>query len=411
MIKKLQRRFILITMVSLALVMILLVGAINVLNLYQVNHRINDMLVMLSENQGRFPEFDRKPPQGIMKPFFDMNEETRYQTRYFTVAVNKDESIRQIDTSHIAAVSTEDALNYSERVVESGKSTGYIGIYKYLAVEQPWGKLLVFLDCRDQLQTSRTFLINSCIVALGTLLVVLLLVSLLSKRAIKPLIENAEKQKRFITDAGHEIKTPLAIISANADVLEMTGGNNEWITSIRNQVVRLDKLVKSLLLLSKMEEGSQKLPFKEFDLSRTVSETAGSFKTVAETQNKSFVMEIVPGVQYFGDESSIQQMVSCLTDNALKYSNPGGTVKITMMNDKKGIKLEVYNTVDQLDTGTLDRFFDRFFRADASRTGVSGSYGIGLSISKSVVEAHHGRISVKSEDGKSILFTVLLPVM
>lgn len=408
MIKKLQRRFILITMASLLAVMILLLGTINAVNLYQMNQKINGMLHMLSENQGRFPDFERIPPKGGMKPVFDMNEETKYQTRYFTATVSQDGSVKQIDTSHIAAVSPEDALDYSLRAVKSGKSRGFFGIYKYLAVEQQQETLLVFLDCRDQLQMARTFFINSCIVAVATLVLVLLLVSFLSKRAIKPFVLNAEKQKQFITDAGHEIKTPLAIISANADVLEMTVGNNEWITSIRNQVVRLDKLVKSLLLLSKMEEGTQRLSFQEFDLSKAVSDTAGAFRTVAETQNKTFIMEVQPGIRYYGDESSIQQVVSSLADNAIKYSNDGGIIKVSMIHDKKGIKLEVYNTLDQLDTRNLDRFFDRFYRGDASRSGDAGSYGIGLSIAKSVVEAHHGKISVKSEDGRSILFTVVL---
>jgi signal transduction histidine kinase len=225
---------------------------------------------------------------------------------------------------------------------------------------------------------------------------------------MKPFIESMEKQKQFITDAGHEIKTPLAIISANADVLELTGGESEWITSIRNQTNRLDKLVRNLLTLSKMEEGKIELVFTDFDISKAVLEITEPFKAIGEAQNKKFLMEIEPGIIFHGDQGSIHQLVSTLVDNAMKYSDEKGTIKITLSSSKKGIKLQVYNTVEELNIDNLDKLFDRFYRADSSRSRETGGYGIGLSIAKSIAEAHHGRISAKSEDGKSICFTVQL---
>ena len=204
------------------------------------------------------------------------------------------------------------------------------------------------------------------------------------------------------------ILTPLAIISANADVLELTSGKNEWITSIRNQTNRLDKLVKNLLMLSKMNEDDIELVFSDFNLSDIVFETAGPFKVIAENQNKKFLMDVEPELKFHGDESSIHQLVSTLVDNAMKYSNENGEIKISLSSVKRGIKLEVYNTVDKMDKGKLDKLFDRFYRADSSRSRETGGYGIGLSIAKSIVETHHGKISVKSEDGKSICFTVII---
>jgi signal transduction histidine kinase len=234
------------------------------------------------------------------------------------------------------------------------------------------------------------------------------LVSIFSKKAIKPIIDSMEKQKQFITDAGHEIKTPLAIISANADVLELTGGESEWITSIRNQITRLDKLVKNLLTLSKIDEGNIKMVFTVFDLSKVVFETAGPFEAIAETQKKMFQMELQTDVKFNGDESSIQQLISTLVDNAMKYSNEEGLIKVSLQTSKKGAKLEVFNTVDEIDKANLDKLFGRFYRMDSSRARETGGYGIGLSIAKSIVEAHHGKISVRSDDGRSICFTVLL---
>jgi two-component system, OmpR family, sensor histidine kinase CiaH len=409
MIKKLQRKFILITMGSLLVVMLLLIGSINGINLYRMEKKLNGFMRILTDNKGQFPKFERgEPPKDDKEFALHMNEETPFKTRYFVVEFNEDKSILQIDTSHIFAVSSGDAAEYAASVLEGSKDSGYKGIYKYSLVELSNGYLVVFMDCSDDIQTAEAFLLISCIVALATLLLMFLLVSVLSKKAIKPIIESTEKQKQFITDAGHEIKTPLAIISANADVLELTGGENEWITSIRNQTARLDKLVKNLLMLSKMDEDNRKMVFTEFDLSEVVIMMAEPFETIAETKNKKFQMDIQPDITLLGDKSSIEQLISTLVDNAIKYSNEGGSIKITLSSVKKGIKLEVYNTTQELDTHNLDKLFDRFYRADSSRSRDTGGYGIGLSIAKSIVEAHHGKISVKSEDGRSICFTVVI---
>lgn len=406
MIKKLQRKFITITMVSSLLVMLLLVGSINIIYLVWMNNDLDKTIEFLAETQGKIPDYNKKDMPKIV-PGFKMDEETKYMTRFFLVWVNSDGSIRGHDTGHIKGVSSGDVDEYALNVMNKGKSSGFSNGYKYKVIEQDDGYMLVFLYSNNQLQMASKILVISFLVSLGTLLLMFILVSVFSKKAIKPIIENAEKQKLFITDAGHEIKTPLAIISANADVLELTGGENEWINSIRNQTLRLDKLVKNLLTLSKMDEDNIKVSFAEFNLSETVAMTSEPFAAVAEAKNKKYRMDIQPDKKMFGDESSIEQLVSTLVDNAMKYSNEEGTIKITLSTSKKGTKLEVFNTTDEIDTQNLDQLFDRFYRADSSRARETGGYGIGLSIAKSIVEAHHGKISVKSEDGKSICFTVL----
>ncbi len=413
MIKKLQRKFIMITMGSLLLVMLLLIGTINGINVYQMQQRLNGAIDILSQNQGKFPKFEKKdPPKGGFRSDFEMNEETQFATRYFVVKIGEEGDIMEIDTSHIA-ISSEAAMNYAAKVLSFGKESGYTDDYKYSLVRNSDGYILIFVFCREQISTATKFLLNSCEVAAITLVLMFLLVSVFSRRAIKPIIENAKKQKQFITDAGHEIKTPIAIISANADVLELTGGSSEWITSIRNQTCRLDKLVKNLLMLSRMEEDNLKLALTDMNLSRTVEEIAGSFLPVAEMQSKNFQMDIQPGLMLHGDENSIQQLVSTLVDNAMKYSDEGGTIRVTLSAARKGVKLEVYNTVleldmKNLDTKNLDKLFDRFYRGDGSRSRETGGYGIGLSIAKSIVEAHHGKIGAKSDDGRSIRVTVIL---
>lgn len=408
MIKKLKRKFILITMTSLLLVIILLLGAINGLNIYQMEQRTNETIEILSENQGKFPKFEKKdPPKSTSILDFMMNEDTQFKTRYFIVKIDEDGNVKEIDTSHIAAVTSEGAEDYAEEIIENGKDRGYEETYKYAVVPDADGYMLIFLDCTMEMQTVKILLFTSFLVAMFTLLLVFILVSIFSRRAMKPIIESMEKQKQFITDAGHEIKTPIAIISANTDVLELMGEKNEWTDSIRNQTRRLDKLVKNLLMLSRMEEDGMRLSFSEIDLSEAVYETGNSFKAVAQMQGKSFQMNIQPDIKINGDENSIQQLISTLVDNAVKYSNDMGIIRISLSPAKKGVKLEVYNTTEEIKTDKLDRLFDRFYRQDSSRSRETGGYGIGLSIAKSIVEAHHGKISVKSLDGKSICFTVL----
>lgn len=410
MIKQLQKKFIIITMGSLFGVMVILIGLINGINLIQMSNRIEKTIEILAENEGKFPRMDKEMPFRRMKPpfEFEMTAETPFETRYFIVKMNENNMIYQIDTSHIAAVSSEQALEYANLILRDGKDSGFADIYKFQMVAQPMGSYLIFLDCSSKIQVARNFLIISCMVGVVTLCMVFVLITILSKRVIRPFIENSNRQKLFITDAGHEIKTPLAIISANVDVLEISNGKNEWIASIRNQITRLDQLVKSLLTLSKMEEEEIKLSFTEFNFSELIARVTASFEPVAETKGRLLRTDIAPNIIYYGDENSMEQLISTLLDNGIKYSNDAGELRISLKSHKNSLKLEAYNTTEDLDVTNLERLFDRFYRSDSSRTRETGGTGIGLSIAKSIVEAHHGKINVRSEDGKSICFTVIL---
>lgn len=398
-----------ITMGSLALVVFALLASINVANLYKMDRQVNGAIKILSDNEGEFPKYRNGIELTSEQKFgFEITPETQFETRYFVIKVDKDDSVIDTDIRHVAAVTSDSAVSYANEVLNSSKKSGLEDVYKYAVIDEPYGHMLIFIDCRTQLQQATSVLLISCSVAAVTLLFVFVLVSIFSKRALNQIIKSMEKQKQFITDAGHEIKTPLAIISANADVLEMTSGKNEWITSIRNQTQRLDKLVKNLLTLSKMNEDDIKLLFTDFNLSDVVADMVEPFEVIAQKQNKKIIMDIHPKVKFHGDEDSIRQLVSTLVDNAMKYSNEKGTIKISLYGVKRGAKIEVYNTTDNIDKKNLNKLFDRFYRADSSRSRETGGYGIGLSIAKSIVETHHGKIMAKSEDGKSVCFTVII---
>lgn len=410
MIKALQKKFILITMISLLVVTVILVGSINAMNFYSTNQKLDQTLDFLSQ--------DKQQLQSTVEDDVPVKQQPKKTTvskelRYFIVKLNKDESLKQIDTSFIREVSSTTAQEMAKKVVEKGRTSGFYGNYKYMVSRESDAKIIVFLYAQNELSMAKQTFFISLLVSFCTLLVMFGVITVFSRRAIKPIIENTEKQKRFITDAGHEIKTPLAVISASADVLELTYGKDEWIKSIRNQTLYLDKLVKNLLILAKTEENNQNFFFSEFLISALAEKLATEFKKMEKAATKSFEFQVEPQILFYGDRDGMEQMIRILFDNAFKYVNQDGTIRFSLYQskNKKNVQIEVYNTVDHIDTKNLNRFFERFYRSDESRNRESGGYGIGLSIAKSIVEVHHGKINAKSKDGKSVTFTVILPII
>lgn len=230
-------------------------------------------------------------------------------------------------------------------------------------------------------------------------------------KILKPVTESYEKQKRFITDAGHEIKTPLAIIKADADVLEMEYGENEWLDGIQAQIKRLSSLTADLVYLSKMEEADNTLPMIEFPFSDVVLETAQSFHALAQTQEKQFTFHVPPMLSYNGNEKAIRQLVNILLDNALKYSPEQGYVYLDVQKQHRQIQLTVFNTTEQpIKKENLEHLFDRFYRADASRNSQTGGYGIGLSVAQAIVTAHSGKITASTKDNLSLEISISFPI-
>lgn len=440
MIKKLQRKFVLIVMLSLLAVLLLVVGGINGMNIYQINQKSDTLLTMLTENGGNFPRREGKrmpsdtgepaenqlaPPEEVQNADgqpgefhkggllgYRISEETPFETRYFTVTLSEDGDSTEdaeTDMSHIAAVSSDEAKEFMTKVLDGGKKRGYCGQYKYqMNQKEDKSILCVFVDCGNDLQSIRNFALLSLLVGAACILMVLVLVAVLSGRAIRPVIESMEKQKQFITDAGHEIKTPIAIISANAEVIEMCGGENEWTRSIRNQVRRLDELVKNLLALSRLDEMQDKMETTKFLCGKIVKGTVDSFTAVAQSRSLLIEEEIDQSLYLWGNEEQFKRLVTLLMDNAVKYADEGGRIKVSLGKKEKGMELCVYNDCDNMPEGDLNRLFDRFYRADSSRSRQSGGYGIGLSAALAIVKAHKGKITARAKD-EGICFTARFP--
>lgn len=421
MIGRLRRKLIVACMVSLAVVLTVILGGVNLLSYHKVVADADAVLALLDANGGAFPKNHDKPmentppgsaPTEKRDPLGQrpLSPETPYESRFFSVLLGADGQPLQIDTGQIAAVDEEEAVVYAQNVSASGRTSGFWGNYRYLLCEEAQGSLIIFLDCGRSLSSFRMTLLTSVLLALLGLLAVLVLLLILSKRIVRPMAESYEKQKQFITDAGHELKTPMTIISADADLAEMECGENQWISDIRRQAQRLTALTNDLIYLSRMEEEQPKLQPIDFPISDVAEEMAQSFQALAQSQEKAFSLRIQPMLSCNGDEKAIRQLLSILLDNALKYSPAGGQLELRLEKQGRGLLLAVSNTTAQpVEQEKLPHLFDRFYRTDQSRSSQTGGYGLGLSIARSIVLAHKGKIRAESPDGQMLVFLIHLP--
>lgn len=500
MLKKLRRKFIAIAMLSVSIVLIAIVGTINIANYISTNEALDARLKLIAGNGGTFPDLleqknmggeenktdsinngtstRKEPPSGKtdIQPPEDMKQadlkddnlkendlkendfkendlkrhgispESQFDTRYFTVTINSNGDVENIDTSKIASVSSENAAEYAKKLWKSGKKgdgkSGFAESCKYLTVDEDGSTMYIFLSCQRELSTIKTYILASVGISVFGLVVVFVMIYFFSGKILKPVSESYEKQKRFITDASHEIKTPLTIIDANTEVIEMMEGENEWTNSTRKQVARLTSLTEKLVFLSRMDEEATKLEMLEFSLTDAILDTAEPFKTVARTKGKKLTIDVTDKILYTGDEKTIRQLVSILLDNAMKYSgcssvsfeksninktnlnkttqtqndcvttiNPAPEIEISLKPSGKNRIITVWNTVDEtanIKKGRQDMLFERFYRTDTSHNSKTGGFGIGLSAAYAIVKAHKGKITAESKDGRSIKFTIVL---
>lgn len=412
MIGRLKRRFVVTVMLSEFIVLLFMILMTVLTSSFVFRSEVDTLLDFLAENDGYFPhrtsEEGASSIDGSIRGEIRVDSDTAIKTRYFFVRSDEDGHITEVYTDNLASMNSRKAVEIWSRVCDNDKEKGFWENYRYLRTAGSDGStLIIFYDDTANSETEHDLLLASAAVGVLCILISLPIAIVLSKRAVKPTVDAIEKQKQFITDAGHEIKTPLAIISANAEVIEMEHGQTEWTDSIKNQVGRLTSLTSNLLTLSKLGEEGLRAEKSKFDLSGTAREAVSSFEPVAKTAGKTLTSDISDGVSYEGDPASIRELISILTDNAIKYCADGGEIRVRLF--KKG-KNAVFETVNPVDDGAkVDtvRIFDRFYREDSSRARATGGYGIGLSVAAATVEAHKGSIKA-SQSGNTVTFTVTL---
>ncbi len=413
MIKKLRIKFIIISMVSILIVLSIIITGINVSNYVNVSNQADSVLKELFENGGQFekPEpfnFNGERPSG--NNFQDMekrNPEFRFETRFFSVKIINNETY-EVHLDNINAVTTEtEAINYAKKAINKSSKKGYIGIYRYLygnvttentniknksGADNNTEKLVIFMDCSKGLDNAKSFLQSSLLISLIGYACVFIAIFFVSKFIFKPVDEAYQKQKRFISNASHELKTPLTIISANNEISEMTYGENESTIAINKQVKRLNQMVSSLSLLTKLSEKNKLESISSFNLSDALNDVI-SDSYILNDDSKKTEIKIDSNLEYIGDEGLIRQLFSILIDNAIKYSNT--YITIQAYKDNKNIIIEFINDCYKIDDGNHPEVFERFYRNDNIRSKKEGS-GIGLSIAKEIVELHKAEITASS---------------
>ena len=426
MLKKLRVKFIAVTLSVTALVLLTIIGFINIHNYNDIVANADLTLHMLQSNGGRFPtrqpqdkqpsEGETKPPEAesemSMKPDIcqddlrRMSPEAPFETRFFSVTMDDSGNIIKTDIDKIAAVDDEKAGEYALAIYDNGNECGFCDNYRYIKGTSSDGNgLYIFLDCTKSLNQFHEFLRASILISVSGLAVVSLLVIIFSGVVMKPFAELHQKQKQFITDANHELKTPLTVINASCEILEYNTGENEWTDAIKEQVGHLTELTDKLVLLSRMDEDNKKYIITDFSLSEVAEEAVRPFYSVAKADGKSLECNIEPNLSCHGDMGMIKELFSLLLDNAIKYSDAEGNIKLSVTANGKTGKIVVSNTTDGVPKGNLDVLFERFYRLDKSRNSNTGGHGVGLSVAKSIVTLHKGKITAFSPDGRNIVFT------
>ena len=408
--RRLRRKFILVAMGAVTVVLTLIIAGINIVNYSHVCKMADTRLDYILAGKdgidwGDEPKDDPangkdagEGQAGVRIGHFEgLTAESPFDTRYFTVTIDAGQVV-DVNTARIAAVGAKRAASIAAKLHSKGWVSGFSGNYRYTTDVQDDETTYVFVDCSRELASFHSFLSASVAISCIGWLAVLAIVAGASGAVIRPMVESYSKQKRFITDASHEIKTPLAVIDAANEVQEIESGESEWTQSIREQVARLT--------------GSAGCTMTSIDLSEAVDKAAAPFESVAVSRGKRLSTSIASGVRAHADAAAVAQVVELLLDNATRYASEGSVIELSLRAASRGqgkgaAELVVSNAVDELPEGDLDRLLDRFYRADVSRSSKTGGSGVGLSVVRAIAEAHGGSATVSGHDHQ-ITFTVRL---
>ncbi len=394
MIAELQRKFIRISVLSIMTVFTLIFLAMAHFSTVQVKRTL-DVLTRTVANAGSLEELARQtgPVQGSV---YSGDSVVRLTTRTFLIWLDAEGQLLRLDNG-MPGVTESRAGELAREAAEENRDRGWVSDYRYRRIAGEGETLYVFVDGSLNRSVSNRLLFTAFLVLLGSAALILALTVLFSKRVVRPVAASYEKQKQFITDANHELKTPLTLILSNLDIVESEFGKSEWLDDIRSEGERMGLLINQMVTLSRMDESENRQLSARFDLSDLVVDTVAEFQPLADERGLSLWVKLEPGLPYRGDQELIRRLVAILMDNAVKYCDPDGIIRVELFRRRHPVLL-VENDYAAVDSLQLDRLFDRFYRADKART-FSGSFGVGLSIARSILRSHHGSISAYRREG------------
>lgn len=433
-IVRLRRVFIGGAMLVGALVLAVIVAGTNIVNYVDLSGQADARLAFIAQNDGNPEEVDRavkrvKTDIGEKQQLKEqgLTPEALYDMRYAVVALDDAGEVLACNVERIPPLDADDIGQIVHAVFASARQQGFFDTMRFRVfdadeIDISWlagdvdahgevsdaTSVYLLVDCAHDLTKFESYLGTSVAAAALGLVVVFAFVALLARIVLRPVVESYEKQRRFVTDASHEIKTPLAVIDAADEVLEIDGGQNEWTQSIHHEVARLAALTEQLVVLSRLDEGASRLEMRPFDISEAAAEAAGPYFALAQARGVELSLDIAPHAMCTGDKQALMRAWGLLLDNATRYAASATMIVASVAAGGRAVELSVENAVETMPDGDLDRLFERFFRPDASRSSDTGGSGIGLSIVRAVAEAHRGTATVRAR-GDTITFTVRIP--
>ena len=403
-------RIIASAMVAFIILLTLVIGGIVLFSFLQMERSTDQTVqaLLTPENSGERP-FDEPRMPGFLQ---GDPRQAMFPSAHYEIETDANGHILTCELRGFAEDTDDDIQGYVDQILESGKDNGRIDSYKYgLKETANGGRHIILMNISIQLQMLSSVLFNALIIGFGLLILLFIILLPVSTKAANLILQNTEKQKQFITDAGHELKTPVAVIRSNLDVMELLEGKSKWSGNIRGQVDRLEGLIKQLLMLARLDEKQWTGKTERIDLSRLTENEMETYREGALQKALDLECSVTPGLCVVGDKDAMKQMIHALMDNAIQYTPDGGNVRVKLGREKKQLCLDIVNTVDALPQIPADRLTDRFVRGDTDRSRKTGGTGIGLSTAKSVVEMHHGSLSINYPDDSRFQIVIRIPTV
>ena len=384
MINKLRKKIFWIIQISLS---VIIIGVIVLFTSFNYKNTITSSTIFMDRIEERGEIKDNKPKD------YSESKNDRYIEGVYRVDVNNNTASSKIDNV------SDEIKKYAIEVSNRKFDEGYIGdyIYKVRKIGMN-GKEVTLIESKNTIKGLKITISISIIIGFLGIIIIYVIAKKISKTIVKPVEESFEKQKQFISDASHELKTPLAVIEANADVLQDKVGENKWITYIQNEVQSMNKLVNDLLVLARMEKTNTSNNQK-FDLSKEVQMSVSVFESIIYEKKIKLETNIDEGIEFIGDKEDIKHIISILLDNSIKHTKENNKIIVNLLKEKNDIKIEVKNQGEPIPEEEREKIFERFYRIDKARSRSEKRYGLGLSIAKGIVEKYKGSICANSKDG------------
>lgn len=379
---------------------ITLVSVLVAVNIINVNSSFRQQRRMIRDDIGFYgiEAFCGNDNQKIKRQEYD----------YSTSVVLKNKTIMVLSNS-LKETTDKDILSMTQKLQKSGKRFGSIDDYIYLVrILKSGNTVYIFVNNKEALQNSKQFFIVSIFIFLLSVIVFTIISYYLSRWMIKPSEKAIKNQRIFVANISHDLKTPITIIRANADLIENEVKNKKSIKYIQQETEKLNHLVNEMLTLTRIDNTISKENFKSFNFGDSLFDVVLPFESIAYEKGIRFNININEVTDYFGDESNIQKLAEILIDNAMSYTAKGGIVDVDAYENSKAVTLSVTNTGEPISDEKKVEIFDRFYRESKSRERTGNHYGLGLSIANTIVKKHNGKITVESKNGKNT-FTVILP--